>query len=63
MPGKALPDWVKVDKKRFDRIKNKVQNAKDKIYKVDHLVNLLILSNQANYFKTKHIVILLMKKH
>ena len=27
---KALPDWVKVDKKRFDRIKNKIQNAKNK---------------------------------
>ena len=26
---KALPDWVKVDKKRFDRIKNKIQNAKN----------------------------------
>ena len=27
---KALPNWVKVDKKRFDRIKNETQNAKNK---------------------------------
>ena len=26
---KALPEWVKVSKKRFDTIKNKVQNAKN----------------------------------
>ena len=25
---KALPDWVNVEKKRFDRIKNQIQNAK-----------------------------------
>ena len=29
MSDKALPDWVKV-KKRFDRIKNEVENAKKK---------------------------------
>ena len=27
MTGKALPNWVKVSKKRFDTIKNAVQNA------------------------------------
>ena len=53
MSDKALPDWVKVDKKRFDRIKNKVQNAKNNsLHHLDHLVNLLSLSNQTNYFKT-----------
>ena len=26
---KTLPDWVKVGKRRFDRIKNKVENAKN----------------------------------
>ena len=28
MSVKALPNWVKVNKKRFDAIKNAVQNAK-----------------------------------
>ena len=28
MPDKALPNWVKVSKKRFDTIKNGVQNTK-----------------------------------
>ena len=27
MSDKALPNWVKVGTKRFDRIKNKVQDA------------------------------------
>ena len=30
MSDKALPDWVKVDKKRFNVIKNKIQQAKYK---------------------------------
>ena len=30
MADKALPDWVKVDKKRFDMIKMEIQNAKNK---------------------------------
>ena len=29
MPDKALLDWVKVGIKRFDRIRNKIQNAKN----------------------------------
>ena len=30
MADKALQDWVKVDKKRFDMIKMEIQNAKNK---------------------------------
>ena len=30
MADKTLPDWVKVDKKRFDRIQNKVKMFKNK---------------------------------
>ena len=30
MSDKALPDWVKVDKERFNKIKNKIQQAKNK---------------------------------
>ena len=30
MADKALPDWVKVDKKMFDMIKMEIQNAKNK---------------------------------
>ena len=26
---KSLPNWVKVDKKRFDRIKNQIKNVKN----------------------------------
>lgn len=48
MPDKAPPSWVKVSKKRFDTIKNTVQNAKRLIYKLDHLVLLFILLNQMN---------------
>ena len=29
MSDKALPNWIKVDKKRFDRIINESQNAKN----------------------------------
>ena len=29
MPDNALPNWVKIGKKRFNKIKSKVQNAKD----------------------------------
>ena len=29
MPDKALPNWVKVDKKRFNGIKNQTPNAKN----------------------------------
>ena len=29
MSDKSLSDWVKVGKKRFDRIKNQIQNAKN----------------------------------
>ena len=29
MSDKALPDWVKVGKKRFDKIKNEVQNIEN----------------------------------
>ena len=29
MSDKVLPDWVKVGMKRFDRIRNKIQNAKN----------------------------------
>ena len=51
-----LPKWIKVSKKRFDVIKNKVQNAKKKKKKNCKLgqivVALLLLTNQTNYFKT-----------
>ena len=30
MADKALPNWVKVEKKRFDRIKKEMQNSKNK---------------------------------
>ena len=30
MSDKSLPNWVKIGKKRFDRIKNQIQKAKDK---------------------------------
>ena len=30
MSDKALPDWVKVDEKRLNVIKNEIQQAKDK---------------------------------
>ena len=30
MSDKALPDWVKVDEKRFNVIKNEIQPAKNK---------------------------------
>ena len=30
MSDKALPNWVKVDEKRFNRIKNKIQQVKYK---------------------------------
>ena len=30
MADKALPDWVKLDKKRFDRTQNKVKMFKNK---------------------------------
>ena len=29
MSDKSLPNWVKVGKRRFDRIKNQIQKAKD----------------------------------
>ena len=29
MSDKALPNWIKVDKKRFDRIINESQNAEN----------------------------------
>ena len=48
-----LLKWVKVSKKRFDRMKNKVQNAKIIVYQLNQIgVALLILTNQTNYFKT-----------
>ena len=28
MPDKALPNWVKVNEERFNRIKNEIQQAK-----------------------------------
>ena len=30
MSDKALPDWAKVDEKRFNKIKNEIQQAKNK---------------------------------
>ena len=30
MSDKALPDWVKVDEERFNKIKNEIQQAKNK---------------------------------
>ena len=30
MSDKSLPNWVKVDERRFNRIKNKIQQAKNK---------------------------------
>ena len=48
-----LLKWVKVSKKRFDRMKSKVQNAKIIVYQLNQIgVALLILTNQTNYFKT-----------
>ena len=48
-----LLKWVKVSKKRFDRMKSKVQNAKIIVYQLNQIgVALLILMNQTNYFKT-----------
>ena len=42
-----------INQKRFDVIKNKVQNAKIIICKLDQIaVTLLILTNQTNYFMT-----------
>ena len=35
MSNKALPDWVKVGKKRFDRIKNQFQRLRIIIYNID----------------------------
>ena len=29
MSDKVLPNWIKVDKKRFNRIKNQIQSAED----------------------------------
>ena len=29
MSDKSLPNWIKVGKRRFDRIKNQIQKAKD----------------------------------
>ena len=50
MSHKLLPNWVKIEKKRFDRIKNQIQNAKKIIYKLDQrvMVNLFILMNKTN---------------
>ena len=50
MSHKLLPNWVKVEKKRFDRIKNQIQNAKKIIYKLDQrvMVVLFILMNKTN---------------
>ena len=61
MLDKTLPDWVKVSKKRFDRIKNKVQNAK-KNFQARPKRGSPITLNESNYFKPKNIVVLLMKK-
>ena len=41
----ALPKWVKVGKKRLNRIKSKFQNAKDNNVQADHLISSL-RSNQ-----------------
>ena len=30
MSDKALPDWVKVDEERFNKIKNEIEQAKNK---------------------------------
>ena len=62
MLDKTLPDWVKVSKKRFDRIKNKVQNAK-KNFQARPKRRSPITLNESNYVKPKNIVVLLMKKH
>ena len=50
MSDKALPNWVKVSKKRFNTIKKmQFKVLKDIIYKLDHsVVVLLVLMNQAN---------------
>ena len=41
----ALPKWVKVGKRRLNRIKSKFQNAKDNNLQADHLISSL-RSNQ-----------------
>ena len=49
MSDKSLPNWVKVDKKSFDGIKNQIQNAKKIIFKLDQsMVILFILMNHTN---------------
>ena len=49
MSDKRLPNWVYAGKKRFDRIKSQIQNAKKIICKLDHsVVALFNLMNHEN---------------
>ena len=49
MSDKALPNWVKVDKKRFNRIKTKSKMLKIIIYMVSQIaVVLLVLTSHTD---------------
>ena len=53
MPGEQsddlkLPEWVKVSKKRFDKIRNKVQNAKNNSLQARPNRSSLINFNESN---------------
>ena len=61
MSDNILPKWLKVDKKRFNSIKNKVQNAKENNLQARPSGKLIdfTMSNKL----IRDIVKLLMKKH
>ena len=57
MSDKALPNWVKVSKKRFDTVKNAVQNAKrDNLQSIPQYASLINFdnSNMTISLKKKH---------
>ena len=46
MSDKALPNWVKLSKKRFDTVKNAVQNAKrDNLQSIPQHASLINFDN------------------
>ena len=63
MPDKALPNWVKVDKKRFNGIKNQTPNAKNNNLQARPNRGSPISLNELHKLKTQSIVKLLLKKH
>ena len=57
MSDKALPNWVKLSKKRFDTVKNAVQNAKrDNLQSIPQYASLINFdnSNMTISLKKKH---------